>query len=58
MIEEKNLSEGVLLSEIERILTNADEKEKMSKAALGFARKDSARLIAEEIISIALEHEK
>ncbi len=58
VIEEKNLVEGVLLSEIERILTNPGEKEKMVESAKTFARKDSARLIAEEIMSIALEHEK
>jgi UDP-N-acetylglucosamine--N-acetylmuramyl-(pentapeptide) pyrophosphoryl-undecaprenol N-acetylglucosamine transferase len=58
VIEEKNLVSNVLISEIERILDNQEEKEKMEAAAKGFARKDSARLIAEEIVNIALEHEK
>lgn len=58
VIEEKNLTSGVFLSEVERIILNSAEKEKMSKSALAFARKDSAELIAQEIISIALEHEK
>lgn len=58
VIEEKNLTGGVLLSEIERIITNPVEKEKMSVSASSFARKDSAQLIAQEIISIALEHDK
>lgn len=58
VIEEKNLTSGVLLSEIERIMTSTFEKEKMSKSASAFARKDSAQLIAQEIIKIALEHEK
>lgn len=58
VIEEKNLTKGVLLSEIERILKNQVEKDRMSQAALSFARKDSARLIAQEIVAIALEHEK
>jgi UDP-N-acetylglucosamine--N-acetylmuramyl-(pentapeptide) pyrophosphoryl-undecaprenol N-acetylglucosamine transferase len=58
VIEEENLSEGVLLSEIERILTTPGEKEKMAQAASVFARKDSARLIAQEIMGISLEHEK
>ncbi len=58
VIEEKNLTYGVLLAEIERIMTNPEEIQKMSAAAEGFARKDSARLIAQEILSIGLEHEK
>jgi len=58
VVEEKNLTSGVLLSEIQRILENPEEKEKMGKSALAFARKDSAQLIAKEITAIALEHEK
>jgi len=58
VIEEKNLAAGVLLSEIQHILENPSEKNRMHEAALGFARKDSAKLIAQEILSIGLEHEK
>ncbi len=58
VIEEKNLAPGVLVSEIDRILENPDEVEKMGKAAHDFARKDSAQLIADEITQIALSHEK
>lgn len=58
VIEEKNLASKVLISEIDRILSNPEAKEKMSKAALAWARKDSAKLIAQEIMAIALEHEK
>lgn len=58
VIEEKNLASGVLLSEIDRILQNPGEKEKMHDSALAFARRDSAGLIAKEIAAIALEHEK
>lgn len=58
VIEEKNLTSGVLLSEIARIVSSSSEKEKMSRAAQAFSRKDSARLIAQEIMAIALEHEK
>ncbi len=57
VIEERNLYPGLLVSEIDRILQR-DTKEKMEQSALGFARKDSAHLIAEEIIKIGLEHEK
>lgn len=58
VIEEKNLAEGIFLSEIDRIIGNKEVREKMIESAKSFARKDSARLIAEEIVSIALEHEK
>ncbi len=56
VIEEKNLSSGVLLSEIERILTKEGVKANMEQSAKNFARLDSAKLIAEEIAAIALEH--
>ncbi len=58
VIEEKNLTRGVFLAEIERILTYPDIKEKMQTSAKAFARVDAAELIAGEIISIALEHDK
>ncbi len=58
VIEERNLAPGVLLAEIERILSNPGEKEKMQQAAKAFARKDAASIIAQELISISLEHEK
>lgn len=58
VIEEKNLTRGVFLAEIERILTYPGVKEKMKESAKSFARSDAAELIAGEIISIALEHDK
>jgi len=58
VIEEKNLTDGVLVSEVDRILNNPETIEKMSNSAKGFAREDSARLIAKEILAVALEHEK
>ena len=58
VIEEKNLSPHVLFSEIDRILSSPEEKEKMANAAKRFARRDAAKLIAEEITKIALTHEK
>lgn len=57
VIEEKNLTQGVFMAEIDRIMSNSAIKEGMSKAAKAFARKDSATLIANEIVAIALEHE-
>ncbi len=58
VIEEKNLTSHIVVSEIERILGNPAIVEKMKKAAGEFARRDSAKLIAQQILSIALEHEK
>lgn len=58
VIEEKNLVTKVLLSEIGRILEKREEVDKMSKEASSFSRRDAARLIAQEILKIALEHEK
>lgn len=57
VIEEKNLSPHVLLSEVERIMENKAEQEKMKKAAHGFYHPDAAQKIAKEIVSIALAHE-
>jgi UDP-N-acetylglucosamine--N-acetylmuramyl-(pentapeptide) pyrophosphoryl-undecaprenol N-acetylglucosamine transferase len=58
VIEENNLTSHILYAEIERIMTNRELHEKMKAAAVAFARTDSAKLIAQEILSIALEHEK
>jgi len=58
VIEEKNLTSHVLVAEIHRIINEPGLKEKMSASALEFARRDSAHLIAEQILAISLEHEK
>lgn len=58
VIEEKNMAPGVLISEIDRILSNPSEISKMVNSAKAFARRDSAEVIAKEIMSIGLEHEK
>ncbi len=58
VIEEKNLASHVLLSEIDRILTTPGEREKMESSAKSFARLDSAKIIAKEILNLALEHDK
>lgn len=57
VIEEKNLTPHILLSEIERLLTHHEENEKMRAAAKAFYKPDAAKLIAEEILKIALSHE-
>jgi UDP-N-acetylglucosamine--N-acetylmuramyl-(pentapeptide) pyrophosphoryl-undecaprenol N-acetylglucosamine transferase len=57
VIEERNLASGVLISEIDRILSNPVEVERMSKSATAFSRRDAAHLIAQEIVAIALKHD-
>ena len=57
VVEEGNLKPNILASEIERLVTNVPEQEKMKVAAKAFFKPDAARLVAEEILKIALEHE-
>lgn len=57
VIEEKNLTPNILISEIERLCDDSELRTKMQEAAKNFYKPDAARLIAEEILKIALEHE-
>ncbi|MBI1974362.1 MAG: UDP-N-acetylglucosamine--N-acetylmuramyl-(pentapeptide) pyrophosphoryl-undecaprenol N-acetylglucosamine transferase [Candidatus Zambryskibacteria bacterium] len=57
VIEEDNLTPAILASEIERLVTNEDLRKKMGEAAKTFFKPDAARLVAEEILKIALAHE-
>ncbi len=58
VIEEANLNSNILVQEINRILSQSSVSDSMKKAAQAFARPDSAKLIADEIIRIGLSHEK
>lgn len=58
VIEEANLNHHIIEEEVERIMGSEEIQEKMKKAAQDFARPDSAKLIAGEIIQIALAHER
>jgi len=58
VIEQANLTPSVLLSEINRLLNNRALLTEMREGAKRFAKPDAAKLIAEEIIKLALEHEK
>lgn len=57
VIEQNNLTPGLLVSEVRRILGNEHIKHQMSNAARGFARADSSTLIANALLDIALSHE-
>jgi UDP-N-acetylglucosamine--N-acetylmuramyl-(pentapeptide) pyrophosphoryl-undecaprenol N-acetylglucosamine transferase len=58
VIESNNLSAHILIEEIDRIVTNPVISQTMKKQAISFARRDSAGLVADAILNIALEHEK
>lgn len=58
VIEENNLSSHVLIEEIGRIIGSDSIRELMRAKAREFARLDSARLIGNAILNLALEHEK
>jgi UDP-N-acetylglucosamine--N-acetylmuramyl-(pentapeptide) pyrophosphoryl-undecaprenol N-acetylglucosamine transferase len=57
VIEEHNLTPHLLLSELNRLMSLPEEREKMSKSAKAFYKADAAHEIAEEILKIALTHE-
>lgn len=57
IIEEENLSPHVFAAEIKRLLGDPDTLAKMSAATEGWADTDAGRVVAEEIISIAIKHE-
>ena len=57
VVEEANLTPNLLASEIERLVNNEEEREKMKAAAKAFYKPDAAYLIAQELLKIALEHE-
>lgn len=56
VLEQSNLTPHLLLSETGRLLSDKVKLEKMSKAALAFARPDAAEKIAEELIRLGIEH--
>ncbi len=58
VIEEENLRPTLLLQEIQKILTDDAKKQKMIEGAASFARKDASAVIARELLSMALSHEK
>jgi UDP-N-acetylglucosamine--N-acetylmuramyl-(pentapeptide) pyrophosphoryl-undecaprenol N-acetylglucosamine transferase len=57
VIEENNLSDDLLVTEVFRLLDDQATRAAMSEAGKKFARLDAAELIAEEIVSIGLSHE-
>ncbi len=58
VIEEINLTPSVLLSEINRLMDNPALRAKMKAGAKAFKRPEAGEIIAKQILTIALEHEK
>lgn len=58
VLEEGNLTAGILTNQIARILDNENLLILMSERASHFAKTDAARVIAREVLDIALQHEK
>ena len=58
VIEENNLSAHILIEEIDRIYNNISIKRTMAQKAKDFSRLDSAQVIADAILELALTHEK
>lgn len=57
VIEQKNFTPNVMLSEIDRLFTNPKARTDMAEAAKQFARPDAAKDLANAILDTALEHE-
>lgn len=57
VLEEENLTPHLLVSEIKRITSDPELGKKMGESAAGFTDPDASRILAGEILSIALTHE-
>ncbi len=57
VIEQRNLTQHVLVAEIDRLVQNADLRSQMTEAARAYARPQAARKIANILLDTALEHE-
>ncbi len=57
VIEQNNLSPNLLVSEVRRILDNKELYDRMQLAAQAAGSGDAARVIADELLTIALSHE-
>lgn len=57
VLEQENLTPHLLVSEIKRITSDPELAKRMVAGAGGFTDTDAARIIGNEILSIALKHE-
>jgi UDP-N-acetylglucosamine--N-acetylmuramyl-(pentapeptide) pyrophosphoryl-undecaprenol N-acetylglucosamine transferase len=57
VIEEENLTPHLLVAEVKRITGDTELSKKMSSSAEGFTDPDAARILAREVLNLALAHE-
>ncbi len=57
VIEQNNLTPGILIAEIDRIIDNPSLAAQLSAAAKAFARGDAAQTIATALLDIGISHE-
>jgi len=57
VIEEENLTPHLLVSEIHRIINDPELQKRMASSAAGFTDPDAARILAKQVLAIALSHE-
>jgi UDP-N-acetylglucosamine--N-acetylmuramyl-(pentapeptide) pyrophosphoryl-undecaprenol N-acetylglucosamine transferase len=58
VIEENNLSDDLLISEIDRIYSDTETRDGLIEGARAFRSHKAEKIIAEEIAALALKHEK
>ncbi|MGH7249928.1 MAG: UDP-N-acetylglucosamine--N-acetylmuramyl-(pentapeptide) pyrophosphoryl-undecaprenol N-acetylglucosamine transferase, partial [Minisyncoccia bacterium] len=58
VIEEANMTANIMSSEIERIMSDQSVYKKMGENAKAFSKAGAAQKIAEQLVQIALSHEK
>lgn len=57
VIEEENLVPHLFVAEVERIIKDPELSKRMGAAGAGFTDPDAARILAKEVLAIALPHE-
>ncbi len=57
VIEENNLNDDILISQIDEIITNPEVRNKMTEGAKKMAHTDASEKIAKQLLHIALLHE-
>ncbi len=57
VMEEKNMTPHLLEAEINRLMSDAEQREEMRKKAKEFATPNAAEKIADEILRLAIKHE-
>jgi UDP-N-acetylglucosamine--N-acetylmuramyl-(pentapeptide) pyrophosphoryl-undecaprenol N-acetylglucosamine transferase len=58
VVEQNNVTPGLLISEVDRILENKELAREMGEKARAFARPDAGKVIAMALMEIALSHEE